>query len=292
MTIKEAKIYIRRELSDFYSENELISFIKIIFSDIFGMSSVDLILKENKTFSKEDFQKLKRIIARLKKYEPLQYITGFTEFYGLRFKVSPDVLIPRPETEELVDLVIKENRDPAGFENPQGLLRILDIGTGSGCIAVSLAKNIAKASVFAIDISTKALDIAKINASDNSVKVSFVQKDILKGVSGVEKQKYDIIVSNPPYVTISEKEKMQKNVLDYEPEQALFVKDEKPLVFYEAVARFAKQNLSEQGKLYLEINERFGSEVKELLLSFGFLSVEILKDINGKYRIVKAKHFR
>ncbi len=311
MTLKEAKIYIQKELSDYYPKNEIESFIKIIFSDVFDLSSVDVLMKENETLPRKAKLLINEITERLKTYEPLQYIIGFTEFYGLQFKLSPDVLIPRPETEELVDLILKEYKDPSGFENPKGL-QILDIGTGSGCIAVSLAKNLPSAEVFALDISSKALETAKSNALKNNIEVTFIQEDILNDFSDnvafkrrltsvaskrrltrvASKRrptKFDIIVSNPPYVTFSEKEKMQKNVLDYEPELALFVEDDNPLIFYNAVCRFARHHLSSEGKLYFEINEQYGKEIKTLLLSSGFSDVEIIKDINGKDRIVKGR---
>jgi len=294
MTIKEAKIYIRKELSDYYPENEILSFSKIIFEDVFDLSSVDFLLKENEIFSENNLQRLNDIIHRLKQNEPLQYIIGFTEFYGQKFNVRTDVLIPRPETEEIVDLILKENSEN---EN----LHILDIGTGSGCIAVSLAKNVLSATVFALDVSDEALKIAQSNALLNSVNITFIQADILKDTPGFfgfesreifvpsEKQSsFDVIVSNPPYITFSEKEFMENNVLEYEPGLALFVRDENPLIFYDAICRFAKQNLGETGKLYFEINEKYGNDIKNLMISFGFKRVEVIKDINGKDRIVRG----
>ena len=281
MTIKEAKIYIRKELSDFYPKNEIESFIKIIFSDVYNLSSVDVFMKETEALPENKILSVTEIVSRLKTYEPLQYIIGFTEFYGLKFEVIPDVLIPRPETEELVDLILKEN---SGKKN----LRILDIGTGSGCIAVSLAKNLPKASVFALDISSEALAIAEINALNNAVHLSFIQADILQTDKIPETPVFDVIVSNPPYVPFSEKSKMHKNVSEYEPERALFVDDNNPLIFYETICRFAKQNLSQNGTLYFEINERFGNAVAELMQSSGFKNVDIIKDINGKERMVKG----
>ena len=286
MTIKEAKIYIRKELSDFYPKNELESFIKIIFTDIFDLSSVNILMKENETLPKNKKISVFKIAERLKKYEPLQYIIGFTEFYGLMFTVNPNVLIPRPETEELVDLIIRENK---GNRN----LQILDIGTGSGNIAVSLAANLPDTRVFALDISKRALETAKTNALNNGVDITFFQADILKinlsfpGLFGKDKQnKLDIIVANPPYVCVSEKEEMHQNVLDYEPESALFVEDKNPLIFYDAITRFAKKHLRKNGKLYFEINEHFGSELVELIQSHDFANIRILKDINEKDRII------
>ncbi|NOZ34542.1 MAG: peptide chain release factor N(5)-glutamine methyltransferase [Chlorobi bacterium] len=287
MIFKEAKIYIRRELSDFYSENEISAFIRIIFEDVFHLSSVELILKEKENFPKDSNRLLHDIINRLKTYEPLQYIIGFTEFYGLNFKVTPDVLIPRPETEELVELIISENKS-------EKILKIFDIGTGSACIAISLAANLPRASVFASDISERALNIARSNASDNNVEISFIQEDILNVVgkesfASERRLTFDIIVSNPPYIRLSEKQYMNRNVLDFEPESALFVKDENPLIFYSAITKYALKHLSENGKLYFEINEFFGNEIKALLVSSGFSEVRIIKDINGKDRITAGQ---
>lgn len=284
MTYKEAKILIRKELSGFYSENEIISFIKIIFSDLFNVTSVQLIINEQKNLTINESTVLDDVIKRLKIFEPIQYIIGQTEFYGLKINVNKHVLIPRPETEELVDLIINENKQRQN-------LKILDIGTGSGCIAVSLAKNLLNSTVFAVDISSEALNITKSNGLENNVHLTLIHGDILQDISELNTETFDLIVSNPPYVTNSEKELMEKNVLDFEPGTALFVEDNKPLIFYDAIAGFAKQHLNENGKLYFEINERFGNKVKSLLLSAGFIGVEVIKDINGKDRIVKCLRF-
>ncbi len=281
MTIKEAKIYIQKELSDFYPKNEIESFIKIIFSDVYNLSSVDVFMKETESLPENKVPSVTEIVGRLKTHEPLQYIIGFTEFFGLKIEVNPDVLIPRSETEELVDLILKEN---SGKTN----LRILDIGTGSGCIAVSLAENLPNARVFALDVSRNAIQTAKINALNNSVHVSFIQDDILNLSSDVNRKTFDIIVSNPPYVCVSEKQKMNRNVLDFEPKLALFVEDENPLIFYKAITEFASRHLTETGHLYFEINEKYGKELSDLMLSHNFKNVEIIKDINGKDRMVKG----
>jgi len=281
MTIKEAKIYIRTELLGFYPKNEIFGFTKIIFSDIFKLSSIDVVLKEDDQFSLPEIQTLENIISRLKNYEPLQYIIGFTEFYGLKFNVNKHTLIPRPETEELVDLIIEENK------NKQNL-NILDIGAGSGCIAISLAKNLPKSRITALDINKNTLNICKSNALLNNIKLTFIQDDILNNniLKTQVKKGFDIIVSNPPYVTISEKELMDKNVLDYEPKLALFVEDNNPLIFYKAITKFAKKYLSKNGLLYFEINEMFGNGVKDCMISSGFKNIRIVTDINGKERIV------
>lgn len=281
MTYREANIYIRKELSAYYSENEIIGLSKIIFSDVFKLSSIDLLMKTNDIFDDESFIVLEKIIARLKRNEPIQYIIGFTEFFNLKFYVNKNVLIPRQETEELVNLIIKENKNK---EN----IQILDIGTGSACIAISLAKNILNSQVSAIDISEDVIEVAKKNASLNNVQVAFIQHDILKNKKHKNIEKYNVIVSNPPYVTNSEKELMDKNVLDFEPSLALFVDDNNPLVFYKKITEFASKHLNKKGKLYFEINEQFGFETKELLQSYKFKNVAIIKDINGKDRIVKG----
>jgi len=280
MTVKEAKIYIRRKLSGLYHENEITSFIKIIFFDIFSLDSIQMIAKEDEILSENKSVVLKDIISRLENYEPLQYIIGHTEFYGLYFRVNKDVLIPRPETEELVDLIIKEN---SGTKKT----KILDIGTGSGCIAITLAKNLHNSTVFALDVSDDVLRAAEINAFNNSVQITFIQGDILINIDELREEKFDIIVSNPPYVRISEMQQMDLNVLDWEPELALFVDDNDPLVFYKAIAEFSKEHLNKTGKLYFEINEAFGKEIEQLL-SKNFENIQILKDLNGKDRFAAA----
>ncbi len=281
MTYKETKIYIRKELSDFYNENEIRSFTKLIFEDIFNISFVNLLANEKKRINKNQVKLLKKTTLRLKKFEPIQYIIGQSEFYGLKFIVNKNVLIPRPETEELVDLIINEN-------NKKSNLQILDVGTGSGCIAVSLSKNLKTSNIYAIDIDLKALNIASKNSKLNNTKISVFQIDILSTKNNFTSEKFDIIVSNPPYVTHSEKKYMEQNVLKYEPELALFVNDNSPIIFYIAIAKFAKKNLTKNGKLYFEINEQFGKEIVKMLISEDFSDVQILKDIYGKNRIIKC----
>ena len=278
MTIHEAKVYIRFELSGFYSKNEIFGLSKIIFSDVFNISSINMLMKEKDTLPQKDIEILKKIVSRLKNNEPIQYIIGKTEFYGLKFNVNKHVLIPRQETEELVDLIILEN---IAKQN----LKILDIGTGSGCIAISLSKNIKTSQVSALDISKDALKIAKTNSLENNTHISFIQEDILSKNIFIN-NKFDIIVSNPPYVTNSEKDLIEQNVLAFEPELALFVKDNKPLIFYEQITNFASKNLNKNGKLYFEINENFGNDVQLLLQKYNFKNIRILKDINEKARIV------
>jgi release factor glutamine methyltransferase len=208
--------------------------------------------------------------------EPIQYILGETEFYGLKLNVNPAVLIPRPETEELVDWILKIN----SIRNA----KILDIGTGSGCIALALKNHLKEGEISGVDISENALKVARENALQNHLNVNFFQSDILKWKES-EWDKFDIVVSNPPYVRMSEKAKMNDNVLHYEPDSALFVSDQDPLVFYRAIAAFASQYLNKNGFLFFEINEYLGEEMKVLMEGFGFESIEIRKDINSKNRM-------
>jgi release factor glutamine methyltransferase len=231
------------------------------------------------------------IIERLNKHEPIQYILGETEFYGRRFLVNESVLIPRPETEELVQFVI-ENRQQAAKKlspQPSALRTLLDIGTGSGCIAISLAKELPNFQVFAYDISEKAIETAKKNAVLNKINVIFEKVDILAERNKKLKKTFDIIVSNPPYVTKQEIERMQKNVLDFEPHLALFVENNDPLVFYEAIADFAFNNLTINGLVAVEINEILGKETIEVFIKKGFSEVCIIKDIHQKDRFVSAR---
>lgn len=226
-----------------------------------------------------DYNRLLLAYERLKNNEPIQYVIGKTEFYGLEFLVEPGVLIPRPETEELVDRIIEQN----SLERPV----IIDIGTGSGCIAISLAKGIPAAQVHAMDISEKALWIASKNAKHNLADVQFYLVDVLK-LNGFPCSLADVVVSNPPYVTESEKKLMHANVLDFEPHTALFVSDNDPLLFYRKIALLSTTGLNKGGKLYFEINERFGEETQQMLLGMGFQNVKIITDLFGKARMTEA----
>ncbi len=219
------------------------------------------------------------ILAQLQSGKPIQYILGETIFYGLKFKLNPSVLIPRPETEELVDLIISENK------NRQ--ISILDIGTGSGCIAVSLQKKLPLSKVFGLDVDKNAIDLATQNALLNAVEIDFIIADVLN-LQSRNFPKYDVIVSNPPYIADAEKQEMSPQVLDYEPHLALFVADENPLIFYDAISNFALTNLSPQGKLYFEINQKLAQATQKMLNSKGF-SATVIKDINGNDRIISAQ---
>ena len=281
MKIKDTIQLFRDELKNLYSAEEIENFIFFSMNEFLGFTRRHLQLKANQSLGEKETERFKTILSQLKNNKPIQYILGHTEFYGLKIRVNEHVLIPRPETEELIELILQEN---------QSINSILDIGTGSGCIAIALKKNIPKANVSAIDVSDEALLIAKANAILNQTQISFLQADILTPLSSKrrvegESGTFDVIVSNPPYVRISEKEKMSKNVVDYEPHLALFVKDEDSLVFYKAIADFALENLSPSGKLYFEINEALGNDIKKILIEKGFKNVEIKKDMSGKERI-------
>ncbi|WP_423130281.1 peptide chain release factor N(5)-glutamine methyltransferase [Gaoshiqia sp. Z1-71] len=272
---------VREGLKDLYPEQEIEGFIRLIFSSLRNYNSTDLLLKQDELLSADEHRRLAEIVTRLKQYEPVQYILGETEFYGLPFRVTADVLIPRPETEELVHWIANET----AASNPV----ILDVGTGSGCIPVSLKKYFPAADVWACDISEKALAVAEKNARLNQVAVHFVHMDILNPVVPAAMPLPDILVSNPPYVTWNEKRQMQPNVIAYEPHTALFVPDDDPLKFYSALVEFGKKRLKKGGRIYWEINEAFGNECVRLLQSNGFENVRLKKDLNGKNRMVAAE---
>jgi len=276
-----AKKLIYDQLSSKYHRQEIESISKLIFEKVLGLSRLQVYLNQHKTISPANLAQITEIVNRLIQFEPIQYILGETEFYGLSLKVNAAVLIPRPETEELVDWILN-NKPPL---NPL----ILDIGTGSGCIPIALSKKLPGASVDGWDISSEALMVARENAELNQAKVNFIYADVLNQGYPAQPQKYDIIVSNPPYVTASEQLSMLKNVIDYEPHIALFVPDTDPLIFYRAIADIAINQLKPGGKLYFEINEQFGNETADLLSLKGFKNIIIKKDINDKERMLKAE---
>lgn len=280
-TLKAVYDYSIRQLSDLYEENEIRSMMKIAMAHFFNFDSKYLAMNPNLRFTESELLKFVFLSKELKQGRPLQYILGHTEFYGLNFLVNEDVLIPRQETEELVDWMISDLKS-------EGDLNVLDIGTGSACIAISLKKNLAQAGLHAVDISEPALETAKKNAEINGVELTFTQDDILRFDAGKYLDSYDCIVSNPPYVLLSEKERMHRNVVEHEPHLALFVVDEEALVYYKAIAGFAKAHLKKGGKLYFEINEQYAHELNHLLVALGFNDVHIRKDLNGKDRMVRA----
>lgn len=276
--MRVALAFIRKELAGIYSPEEIDSLIFLIFERVKGYSRTQFLMAKEEVLCDDETEQFLEIVARLKKHEPIQYIFGQTEFYSLLFHTSPGVLIPRPETEELVQWIIQE----PGKETPS----ILDVGTGSGCIAVALKKNLTGAAVWACDISPASIDTARKNAALNQVEINVVEYDILNQSPRAEFPIFDIIVSNPPYVRESEKVQMGKNVLEYEPALALFVPDDRPLLFYQRIADFALQQLIDGGRLYFEINEAFGSECSEMLARKGFSKIVVQKDIHGKDRMI------
>lgn len=277
MLAKDYRALFIEKLTPLYDLLEVESFFYIILEDLHQMKRIDLALNPSFSFSDEDIKKWDLIVEKLQKEIPIQYILGNAHFYGLEFEVNENTLIPRPETEELVEWIVKKNEF-------NGKIKILDIGTGSGCIAISLAKNLPDATVFAIDVSEKALETAKRNAVKNEADVVFLLKNILETEDLA--QDFDIIVSNPPYVRNLEKEEIKKNVLDYEPHLALFVEDEDALIFYRKIAELAQKNLTENGQLYFEINQYLGTEMINLLQAKNFKNIELRKDIYDNDRMI------
>jgi release factor glutamine methyltransferase len=277
-SIKKVISFIKSELKDFYPANEIDSFVFLIFEQLFEYSKIKLLTSQDVEIQEDSLIQIKRIINELKLFKPIQYILKETTFYNLKIKLKSNVLIPRPETEELVEWVIQENKNRP--------IKILDIGTGSGCIAIALAKSLPQSKVYAYDISTEALKQAESNSKLNKVAIVTKQLDILN--PKLIKEKFDIIVSNPPYITEKEKQLMHKNVLDYEPNLALFVPNENPLIFYKAIIKFGLLNLKSNGKIYLEINESFGKETAQLFEEEKFYDIQLKKDINGKDRMLKG----
>ncbi|MGC3978693.1 MAG: peptide chain release factor N(5)-glutamine methyltransferase [Paludibacteraceae bacterium] len=278
--MQQFKNHIYNSLSDIYSEKEIHVFTFLILEKITGLSNTRLLSNSDLVLSESQKEEAKEFISRLKQNEPIQYILGETVFFGLNFNVNPSTLIPRPETEELIEW-IKTNVSSNLVEK-----EVLDIGTGSGCIAVTLKKLFPNAGMTAMDISAEALVTAKQNAELNGVEIDFAQVDVLQ-IKKLNK-KYDIIVSNPPYVLESDKKNMQHNVLDYEPHIALFVTDSDPLIYYRKIAELARNHLSKTGMLYFEIHNKQGENCKKLLHSLGFKSIILRKDISGNDRMVCA----
>ncbi len=256
-----------------FSRREVTSFAYLSIEKILGYSKSDYIIHSNQELTNDNIISFENIISDLQQNIPIQYILGEAHFYDLKFKVNSSTLIPRGETEELVQYILLHD-----------FISVLEIGTGSGCIAISIAKN-SNSKITAIDNSIEALEIAKSNAILNSVKINFVLSDIF---NFSDTKKYDLIVSNPPYVLESEKKLMDKNVLDYEPHNALFVSDNDPLVYYKEITKIATNNLNKNGLLFFEINEKYSKQIIELLSNLNFVDIELKKDINGKDRIIKS----
>ena len=269
--------YLKQELTPLYGD-ESNSLAMLITEFHTKLSRTDIIADTPALTGPQFNLQVSKTVDRLKAREPIQYILGQSHFYGHEFKVTPATLIPRPETEELVDLIIKETSSQTG-------IKILDIGTGSGCIAISLCLALEAPIVTAIDISAAAIEVASENGQFHKAPVTFKVMDVL---SDFLTETYDLIVSNPPYVRESEKKFMQSNVLDFEPQQALYVSDDSPLVYYTRIGQIAFEHLTSGGRLYFEINESFGEEIRDLLTAYGFEKVSLIKDFMGKDRIISA----
>jgi len=271
--------YYKSKLEAIYDSNEIENIFYLICDYKHNLNRLDVKLSNTK-LSESELLMHRSYVKRLLTHEPVQHIIGETEFYGLPFLVNPAVLIPRPETEELVELILTNTKNSP--------LDILDIGTGTGCIPIALKTNLPLAEVYAIDISEKALETAIKNAELNRVNIHFHQKNILTE-DLTDLPKFDIIISNPPYVLESDKLKMSKNVLDFDPELALFVEDDTPLLFYKRITTLAVEKLNPNGLLFFEIHENFGKETKQVLIDYGFTNINIVKDMQGRDRIVWGK---
>ena len=270
------KRYLLSQLAEKFNEREAEQLMRILLEDLFGIDRMQMLMNPNLTIDELQHSRLEKAVGELLHDRPVQYVTGMAEFSDLKFKVDESVLIPRPETEEMVQKIVAQDIRPK---------RIWDIGTGSGCIAVSLAKHFADAEVFAFDVSETALRVAESNALLNNVQVNFVHDDVLNPHSEIFSLPVDLVVSNPPYVCEKERKSMENNVLDWEPETALFVPDNDPLLFYRQILHLTAAQLNENGQVWFEINEAFGSEMLDLCRECGFGKAEILKDFAGKARI-------
>ena len=282
MTLIELRNTFERSLVNQYPKEEIHSFFQLLAHHFLGYSRFEVNQHRSDELQEEQLSSFTEALERLKADEPIQYIIGETEFYSLPFQVTSATLIPRPETEELVDWILEDAR-----VSDYPVQTVLDVGTGTGCIAIALASHLEDSEVSAIDISAEALHIAKKNAVRNGVAVEFVQRDILQ--SNALPQSYDVIVSNPPYVRESEKQQMHANVLNNEPASALFVADEDPLVFYRKITQLARNHLNQGGALYFEINEYLSEEMKALVTAEGFKSITLKKDIHGKLRMLRCR---
>ncbi len=277
--MKDFKRYIAKQLKQIYSESELNYLEKIILEEITQKSFSQLFLS-NKKLTEIEQKKGVEIIEKLKQNIPIQYILNKAHFYNLSFYVDSNVLIPRPETEELVEWIIEK------YKKNRECINILDIGTGSGCIAISLAKNLSNAHLYAIDKFPDTLDVSKRNAQFNSVEVNFICADILSPIK--LETKFDIIVSNPPYIPIAEKQEMDIKVIEQEPNSALFIPNSNPIIFYEKIAEFAQSHLKKNGQIFFEIHQNYGNDVKEMLDKKGFINIKLKKDISNNHRMISA----
>ncbi|MEO5645492.1 MAG: peptide chain release factor N(5)-glutamine methyltransferase [Bacteroidia bacterium] len=281
--ISDIAQYFRNELSTLYEKEEIEKFIQYCFEDFVGFSKTDLLVKQDKTVSESDLLKFHFAVKDLKRGRPIQYILGKASFYGLEFIVNSSVLIPRPETEELVKLILDDAKSHTES------FSILDIGTGSGCIAIALKKNLPRCHVYALDISEEALNVAKENALRNACEIHLIHADICDAASMDKLPACTIMVSNPPYIKSSERASMHENVVEHEPHIALFVPDEDALLFYKAIAATGKLKLKSGGAMYVEINEALGIDTAILFQKAGYSDVQLLQDMQGKDRMIKAK---
>ena len=279
MTLIDVRNYYRKTLKDYYSKNEIDFYFKILINSFFNWDSTLIALNPKKQLTILESSKLIKTINNLKKFKPIQYITGESFFMGLKFKVNKNVLIPRQETEELVEWIINDNLD---FQNK---INAIDIGTGSGCIAISLSKKKRNFNLTAIDNSDKSLLVAKENARLNKVKINFINNDILKPLN--DKTIYDIIISNPPYIADSEIKNIEDKVLKFEPYNAIFVDKKNPLIFYKAIIDFSLSNLKKEGKIYFEINPIFYNSLLTLIESYNKFNLVVKKDISNKNRMIR-----
>ena len=279
MTLIDVRNYYRKTLKDYYSKNEIDFYFKILINSFFNWDSTLIALNPKKQLTILESSKLIKTINNLKKFKPIQYITGESFFMGLKFKVNKNVLIPRQETEELVEWIINDNRD---FQNK---INVIDIGTGSGCIAISLSKKKRNFNLTAIDNSDRSLLVAKENARLNKVKINFINNDILKPLN--DKTIYDIIISNPPYIADSEIKNIEDKVLKFEPYNAIFVDKKNPLIFYKAIIDFSLSNLKKEGKIYFEINPIFYNSLLTLIESYNKFNLVVKKDISNKNRMIR-----
>lgn len=279
--LQKTKRHFTEVLAEKFPKREAEQLMRILLEDLFGIDWNQQLMSPDLRIDEHQHYQLSEAVKRLLAGEPVQYVTGIARFNELLLKVSPAVLIPRPETEELVQKI-------STSLPKEKTIRIWDIGTGSGCIAIALAKQFPHAEVIAFDVSEEALQIAKENAESNGAKVTFVQDDVLNPTSGYFTQPVDLVVSNPPYVCDSERASMEANVLDWEPEKALFVPDDDPLRFYRQILALAKKQLNPDGQVWFEINERMGEEMLSLCRQIGFSNAEVLEDFAGKPRFVKT----
>lgn len=281
MKIKTYQSQFLAQLQNIYDVQESSTMFFILLEEIKNISRVDLALDQELVLTSDEEALFDSYLSRLLQHEPIQYITGRASLFGLDFEVNSKVLIPRTETEDLINWIIEDYKTNADE------IKLLDIGTGSGCIAISLAKHLTQAKVTALDVSPDAIKVALANAVKNLVVIDFIEKDILK--TEYLDEQYDVIVSNPPYVRNLEKQEIRDNVLEHEPHLALFVTDDNPLIFYDKIARLAFYNLKEGGRLYFEINQYLPKQMEQLLVSLGYKNVQLKKDIYGNYRMISGE---